>query len=45
MFELFRLAIFPVHALSYVFQYMRRSVLCVEQTAAPFLPKLVQLLI
>ena len=41
MFGLFRLANFPVHALSYGFQYIR-SVLCVEQTAAPFLPKLVQ---
>ena len=45
MFGLFRLANFPVHALSYGFQYIVRSALRVEQTAASFLPKLVQLLI
>ena len=36
--------IFPVDALSYGFQYIRRSVLRVAQTAAPFLLKMVQLL-
>ena len=45
MFGLFRLSKFPVHALSYGFQYIRRSVLRIAQTAAPFPPKLVQLLI
>ena len=37
--------IFPVHALSYGFQYIRRSVLRVGKTSAPFLLKIVQLLI
>ena len=43
LFGLFRLANFPVHALLYGFQYIRRPVLRVGQTAAPFLLKIVQL--
>ena len=43
MFGLFCLATFLVHALTYGFQYIRRSVFRVGQVAASFLLKIVQL--